>query len=218
MWSGMVLMAGAIAERAEERCPSKAYRPYFEARGFPPLVARAIGSLTISIGQRQADEAKTEAKVIAAIRFFARGRGQKRAVAWRARLVLEARDNTSIVDTLFVNARVDECEVLRLLQTVIDGGAIDSERIQTLAAASIPRRPRARGRKIKAASAAHELFLANNAQFGFPAGYTWSDGKEDFVDHQTRATMQEFDDPRFDPRPAYRRTKRRGLAETDKSR
>ena len=66
-------MASAIAERAEENFPSKAYGPYFEARGFAPFLARGLGSLTISLGTREADEAKRVAPVVDAIRFLARG-------------------------------------------------------------------------------------------------------------------------------------------------
>ena len=58
MLGGMLLMASAIAERAEENFPSKAYGPYLEARGFAPFLARGLGSLTISLGTRQANEAK----------------------------------------------------------------------------------------------------------------------------------------------------------------
>ena len=53
MMGGMVQMARAIAERAEENFPSKAYRPYLEARGFAPFLARGLGSLTISLGTRR---------------------------------------------------------------------------------------------------------------------------------------------------------------------
>ena len=81
-----------------------------------------------------------------------------------------------------------------MLQTIIDGGAIDRERIKTIAAAIAPSLPRARGPKISAASAAHELFLETNASFGLPAGYTWSDIEGDYIDPQTQATRQEFGD------------------------
>ena len=101
MLGGMFLMASAIAERAEENFPSKAYGPYFEAQGFAPFLARGLGSLTISLGKRQAKEAKRVAPVVEAIRFLARGDGQRRAIVSRAKLVLAASQETSIVDELF---------------------------------------------------------------------------------------------------------------------
>jgi hypothetical protein len=217
MPGGFLLMASAIAERAEEDFPSKAYGPYLKAQGFAPFLARGLGSLTISLGTREADEAKRVAPVVEAIRFLARGDPQKRAIRSRAKLVLAVSKETSIVDGLFRNAALHEGEFLRLLQTVIDGGAINRERITTIAAAIAPSLPRAPGRKISAASAAHELFLETNASFGLPAGFTWSDVEGKCLDERTEATRQEFEDPRFDPRSARRRVKLRGAAKTSSS-
>ena len=120
------------------------------------------------------------APVVEAIRFFARGDRQRRAILSRAKLVLAARQETSIVDELFRNAGHHEGEFLRLLQTVIDGGAINRERIRTIAAAVAPSVRRARGPKIAAASGAHELFLETNSSFGLPGGYTWSEDARRF--------------------------------------
>jgi hypothetical protein len=217
MFEGMGQMARAIAERAEENFPSKAYGPYLEARGFSPFLARGLGSLTISLGTRQANEAKRVARVVEAIRFLARGDRQKRAILPRAKLVLTASKETSIVDGLFHDAGLHEGEFLRLLQTVIDGGAINRERIRAIAAAIAPSLPCARGRKASAASAAHELFLETNVSLGLPAGFTWSDVEGKCLDERTKATRQEFDDPRFDPGSARRRVKLRVPAKTSSS-
>jgi hypothetical protein len=218
MWLGMVLMARAITERAEQNFPSKAYGPYFEAQGFAPFLARGLGSLTISLGSREANEARGMTPAVEAIRFLARGDRQRRAILSRARVVLAASKETSIVAELFRNAGLHEGEFLRLLQTVIDGGAINRERIRTIAAAIAPSRPCARGPKISAASATHQLFLETNASFGLPAGYAKSGIDGEYTDPQTQATRQEFEDSDFDPRPAYRRVKRRGSVKTGSSR
>jgi hypothetical protein len=218
MLGGMLLMASAIAERAEENFPSKAYGPYLEAQGFAPFLARGLGSLTISLSTREANEARRVTLVVEAIRFLARGDRQKRAILSRAKLVLAASKETSIVDELFRNADLHEGEFLRLLQTVIDGGAINRERIRTIAAAVAPSVRRARGPKITPASAAHELFLETNACAGLRAGYARSGIDGEYTDPRTQATRQEFDDRDFDPRPAHRRVKRRGLVKTGSSR
>jgi hypothetical protein len=193
--AAMFLMASTIANRAEEHFPSKAYGPYFEARGFVPFLARGLSSLIISVATRESDEAKRVAPVVEAIRFLAQGDRQRRAILSRAKLVLAASKETSVVDELFRNAGLHEGEFLGLLQTVIDGGAITRERIRTIAAAVAPTVRRARGRKIAAASGAHELFLETNAFFGLRSGYTWSELPGDFVDPMARATRQEFGDP-----------------------
>jgi hypothetical protein len=218
MPGGFLLMASAISERAKENFPSKAYGPFLEAKGFAPFLTRGLGSLIISVGTREADEAKRAAPVVEAIRFLARADRQKRAVRSRAKLVLAASKETSIVDERFRKAGLHEGEFLRLLQTVIDGGAIDRERITTIAAAIALSLTSARGRKASAASAAHKLFLETNASFGLPGGYTWSEYKCDFVDKRTQATREEFGSPNFSPRSARRRVKQRGLVKTGLSR
>jgi hypothetical protein len=218
MWLGMVQMTHAIAERAEQNFPSKAYGPYLAARGAPPFLASGLASLTLSGGKRQAREAKWVAPVVEAIRFLSRGDRQKRAILSRAKLVLAASKETSIVDELFRKAGLHEGEFLRLLQTLVDGGAIDRECIKTIAAAVVLSVRRARGPKITAPSAAHEQLLEMNASFGLRAGYTKSGSDGEYTDPETQATRQEFDDRDFDPRPAHRRVKRRGLVNTCSSR
>lgn len=109
-WLGMFSMARAIGERAEQNFPSKAYRPYFEAQGVPPFLARGLGSLALSGGKRQAKEAKRVAPVIEAIRFLAQADRQRRAILSRAKVALAAANETSIVDELFSNAGLHEGE------------------------------------------------------------------------------------------------------------
>lgn len=214
MCIGTVQMASAIAKRAEEGSPSKAYGAYLEARGCAPFLASGLASLTISIATRGAAEAKSATSVVEAIRFLSRGNRQGRAIPSRANVVLAASEETSIIEEMFRNAGLHEREFLSLLQTLVNGGAIDGERITAIAAAIVPSVRRARGPKIAAASAAHERFLETNAFLGLSAGYTQSGIDGDYTDPRTQATRLEFDDPDFDPRPAHRRIKRRGTVKT----
>jgi hypothetical protein len=218
MPGGFLLMVSAIAERAEENFPSKAYGPYLEAQGFAPFLARGLGSLTISLATRQANEATRVAPVAEAIRFLSRSDRQRRAILRQAKVVLAASKETSIIDDLFLNSGLSKGEFLSLLQTLVDGGATDRERIRAIAAAIALSLPSARGRKTSAASAAHQLFLETNASFGLPGGYTWSEYKCDFVDQKTQATREEFGSPNFSPRSARRRVELRETAKTGLSR
>ena len=61
-----------------------------------------------------------------------------------------------------------------------------------------------RGPKLTHASAAHQYFLETQSIFR-PAAFTWSAVNEDFTDRLTQATREEFDDPDFNPVPAWRR-------------
>jgi hypothetical protein len=71
-----------------------------------------------------------------------------------------------------------------------------------IAATVAPRLSVSRGRKISAASAAHEFVSEELGQ-----AYTFSPVLEDFTDELTKATRIEFGDPNFDPRPAVRRAR-----------
>jgi hypothetical protein len=207
LWPTMVLMAATIAQRAEENFPSTAYGPYLRERGADPVWAQSMGSLAISLGTRRSKKSRQIGVVVAALRFLAQGKRQRRAILSRATELLAAHDETSILDEIFREAGLNGAELselVHLLKGAVDGGSLDRDRISNIAAAVVPSLPSARGRKASAASAAHEEFL-KFAEIVGHRGYTYSDLEGDFVDDRTKATRFEFDDPHFDPRPAYQR-------------
>jgi hypothetical protein len=204
----------AIAKRAEENHPSSAYGPYFKHRGINPVWAQGIGSLIISIGTRRANESRRLGPVVEAMRFLSQGNRQKRAILPRAKVLLAAWNETSIVDEMFGKSGLSAAEFLSLLKAVVKGETLERERIREIASAVVPSLPSARGRKISSASATHEAFLdAVGLLFG-PHGYTWSPEIEDYIDPQTDATRRELGDPDFDPRAAYQRFRRGSKTKT----
>ena len=64
-----------------------------------------------------------------------------------------------------------------------------------------------RGRKVSAASAAHEFLLEDFGEMTGWRAYTWSFDEDGYTDPLTKATQLEFKNPDFDPRAAYRRLK-----------
>jgi hypothetical protein len=151
----MAQMATAIAQRAEENHPSTAYGPYFKDRGINPVFAQGLGSLAISIGTRRANEDRRLGPVVEAMRFLSQGNRQKRAILPRAKVLLAAWSETSLVDEIFGKSGLSAAEFLSLLKAVVEGGALERERIREIAAAVVPSLPSARGRKVSPASAAH---------------------------------------------------------------
>ncbi len=215
LFSGMVLMTATIAQRAEENFPSKAYGQYLKDRGVDPVLAQSLGSLTISLGTREANAGRQLVEVVEAFRFLAQGNRRKRAILSRARLLLAARDETSMLDQIFGKAGLNDTELselVYLLKVAVNGGPRD--RIREIAAEVAPSLPSARGSKVSAASAAHERFLETVERYIGPRGYTYSAYEGDFVDEQTQATRLEFGDPHFDPRPAYQRLAARRKAKS----
>jgi len=209
LFLGMVLVAGTIAQRVQENFPSKAYWQYFRDHGVNPVLARPVGSLTISIGTRRAHESRQLGAVVEAFKFLARRNRQKRAIRSRAKVLLAAYDETSIVHQIFNEAGFSEGEFVSLLTVAVNGGPLERDRIKEIAATVVPSLPNARGRKASAASAAHEEFLEPidtlMRRRAGPRRYTYDNEEGDFIDEQTKATRLEFNDPDFDPRPACRR-------------
>jgi hypothetical protein len=205
--AGVTAMVSAISQRAEENFPSKAYGEYLKDHGVDPDWARSAGSLAISLGTRRANASRQLVEVVEALRFLAQGNRRKRAILSRARVLLAAHDETSMLDEIFGKAvlNTEQSELVDLLKVAVNGGPLERDRIRKIAAEVAPSLPSARGRKVSAASAVHEQFLETVERYIGPRGYTYSAYEDDFIDEQTNATRLEFGDPHFDPRPAYRR-------------
>lgn len=199
----MILTAAAIGDRAVGNFPSKAYGPYLKDRGANPVWASRVASLAISLGVRRSKESRQLGTIVEAFKFLAQGKRQRRAILPRAKVLLAAHDETSIVDQIFREAGLHDGEFVHLLKVAVNGGPLACDRIREIAAAVVPSLPSARGRKASAASAAHEQFLEFDP--GGPRAYTYDNNQEDFVDERTKATRLEFNDLDFDPRPACRR-------------
>jgi hypothetical protein len=196
----------AVLQHIATLPPSVGYEPLLIERGVHPLAARAMAHLTVHGGNRVARESKRLPAVVQAIRFLAEPGRQGAAISRRAQILLAAWEETSIIETI---AGVDEFEFIELLKTFTIGDELARRRITEIAADLVPHLPTARGRKVSAASAAHEFLLEEAVKITKVQRYTYSQYAEDFTDPLTRATRVEFGDGRFDPRPALRRVKKR---------
>lgn len=110
-----IILAGAAMSKLTNLPASNGYEPYFIEAGAEPTAARGLANLATKHGKRIAREARRYEQVTDAIRFLAKVR-QKGATAKRARAILEAWRETSIVETLFYSAGLEEFELIRLLQ------------------------------------------------------------------------------------------------------
>jgi hypothetical protein len=206
-------MIGAAAMKVSEFPASRGYEPMLQEHGFNAISARGMAHLLVKSGKRRAKEERLRPAVVKAIRGLATSYTKKTTLD-RARYLLQVADDSSIVDTICCEVGLREMDLLPLLQSLVDGksdGLLKlTEILQKLSPAlSVPRGP-----KRSAASAAHEFALDGDlpAKLGCSA-YTLNEIAGDFTDPLTLATRIEFDDPRFDPRPAHRRVKQRRLAE-----
>jgi hypothetical protein len=205
---GMGLKRGKVIEYLDELPPSPGYEPLLVDAGWNRVAARGMVALALQRSKRLATESKWRRQAVDAIRFLTRKR-QVRAVRKRAELLIKAAQTTT-VETIFSEARLEVSEFLFLLRSVVEGRSVDYQRIREIAALISPRLAVPRGPKVRIASVAHEFFL--NPKMGLaprrrPSAYRNRDAE--YVSPLTAATRLEFGVPDFDPRPAQRRKARR---------
>jgi hypothetical protein len=202
----------AAVQRVAEAAPSLGYERMLGVRGVNPILARLMARLLVRRGTRIADESKWFPRVAEAICFLAKPGRRRRAFVRKVQFLLRTWDETSIIETIFTAASLDDFEFVRALQLAADGDEGACRRVTEIAATIAPHASIRCGPKVSAPSAAHEFLLEEFAQATGSRAYTWREDKGMFTDPLTEATRLEFDDPRFDPRPAYRRVKARAGA------
>jgi len=197
-----------IAIREALSTPSPGYEPLLIKAGWSPLLARGMAKLAVRHGRRCANESKWRRPVVDAIRFLAERQRQRRAIIRRAQLLLRAWNETSIIETIFDQAGLNETEFICLLQALVEDRQVDYQRITRIAGTISPRLSLPRGPKVSAPSAAHEFLLSEpkivNCAKRLAAV---RENRAEYVDPITQATRREFAAPDFDPRPARRRLK-----------
>lgn len=183
---------------------SPGYEPWLIERGTNRIAARGLAMVLTRAGRRRAKDSQWRLKVVKAIRFLAKPGRRKDAFMRKAVFLLEAWEETAVIETIFRQAGRDEFEFTRLLNSARNGEvAVLFGCLAEIAAALGPFLSVARGPKVSAELEAHEFFLAEIATPTGAAGYAWSDLEDDFIDDQTKATRREFNSPSFDPRPAH---------------
>jgi hypothetical protein len=126
--------------------------------GIHPVLARGVAFLAVRAGRRMASESKRRRPVFDAIRFLAKPR-QKRAILSRAKILLAAWDETSIIETVFDEVGLQETEFIKLLQAIVQGQTTDLNRLADICTAIAPSLSLDRGPKVSAPSATHKFIL-----------------------------------------------------------
>jgi hypothetical protein len=197
------------------RAPSPGYEPLLMAAGWNQFVARGMAKLAKRHGRRVAAESQWERRVAEAIRFLARRPRQHRAILRRAKLLLEAYEKTSLIESLFDKAKLNEVEFIHLLNVTIAGNDTDRKRLIDIAGEVAPFVAIRRGPKIMAASAAHEFLFREELGLHLKRRPYLGRGRAGrYIDPRSEATRLEFGLATFDSRSARRRVKSRHKHET----
>ncbi len=185
----------------------KGYAKFLVTLGFDPNWAGMLAAMIVEKGRVQAATSAKRTEFSRALRRLANPRQETEAFVADSRLVLEGMGGTDLTSGLFQDLPPFEALLfIRELRFCLAGDFSGRVEVARIAKAVSRRVPVPRGRKLTQASAAHEYFLESQSIFG-SAAYTWSPDKEDFTDWLTRATREEFDEPKFNPVPASRRHK-----------
>jgi hypothetical protein len=194
---------GLFFRRALASPPSRGYEPLLLKLNFSPVAARICAYLAIRRGHRTAADCRTRIAAVTAIRYLAKPRARWKSIVWHANVLLKAYRESDVLDEIFAGAA--SAEFARSLETTAAGDKSAQDRLRDIAALVAPTLSISRGRRMSAASAAHELIA--EGPWETPRAYTWNVFDEDFTDEFTKATRIEFGDPEFDPRPAVRRAR-----------
>jgi hypothetical protein len=206
---GFVELIGQVFQEMAKLPPSRGYEPLLVECGCNRILARAMAALVVRRGRRQAKESKRHRDVFEAIRFLAEGVRQRRAILRRAKVILAAWEETSIIEEMFDATGVIETEFISLLKSAIEGQEIDCLRIMAIASVVAPGLSIARGPKVSAPSAAHQFLLEHASEWlKKRRRNSRRDRSEEGVDVVTAATRREFGVAHFDSRPACRRLER----------
>jgi hypothetical protein len=205
----LVKSACEAVERLERIPPAPGYEPLLIARGQHPLVARMMSYAIIKFSAEAASEDRMERKAVDAIRFLAKPGRRKRAVSRRVDWLVHDWDGASGLTRLRGGDIISLHDFTSALESFARGDPGAREHLTQTAAAIVPLLSVRRGRRASRATIAHQMFLSIFRVMVGSASYTWGSAQEDFTDPLTRATRLAFGDPDFDPRPAFRRERRR---------
>jgi hypothetical protein len=145
----------AAVQRVAEAAPSLGYERMLGVRGVNPILARLMARLLVRRGTRIADESKWFPRVAEAICFLAKPGRRRRAFVRKVQFLLRTWDETSIIETIFAAASLDDFEFVRALQLAADGDEVACRRVTEIAATIAPHVSIRSGPKVSAASAAH---------------------------------------------------------------
>src|SRR5262249_46169892 len=119
LYGDIVTHIGAALLRVAQAPPSPGYEPYLIAHGCNPIAARGLAALAVRSARRQANDARQRRKVVEAIRFLAKVGRQRHSALLRARILLSAWENSSVIEEIFTDLGKAEFEFIGLLKVVV---------------------------------------------------------------------------------------------------
>jgi hypothetical protein len=198
---------GEMVERLENGPAVPGYETLLVGRGHPLTRARGASSWLIRVGKEEAKKAPKQRIVADTLRFLAKPGRTKGSISRKAAALIEVCNTTAALSDVFRDSEISLVEFVEALEGAVRGELAACLRVTEVAAALAPGLSVRRGPKISAASIAHQMLLQLLANTAGPKSYTSNPIIGDFTDPLTHATRTAFNNPKFDPRPAFRRHK-----------
>jgi hypothetical protein len=183
----------------------KGYAKFLTALGYDRNWAGMLAATVVEEGRVRAATSQKKTEFARALRRLANPCLEAEAFLANAKVVLEAMGGTQLTRGLLDELPpLEGLSFIPALRLCLAGDLSSRAEVCRIAKAIWRRVAVSRGPKLTHASAAHEYFLESQSIFR-PAAFTWSAESDDFTDRLTQATREEFDDPNFNPVPAWRR-------------
>jgi hypothetical protein len=199
---------GRLVQFVASSPPSVGYEPLLCEGGCPRIIARAIAMLTVRIGRRRAKESKRWTEVFAAFRFLAKPHRRADAIARRAKILIAAWQETSIIETVLDKVGIDVSEFPSLLDEAARGVSYDHSRLQEIATRVVRSQSPPMGPKMTEPSISMEYCVRHFPRHSKRPQAFGQKHRDDESDLFAEATRREFGLSQFDGRPARRRIKR----------
>jgi hypothetical protein len=190
--------------------PVKAYEAFFAKKGRGRVDARLVANALIKLGVEHHAEVRAGRKLASAVGELAKNEAasplviSRRAAALRHALNEPAAESCLQAGCYAAGVRETLDSLNEIIDQAMNRDGKACTRLIEISKALRPHLPNPRGRLPDVPSATHELFLHLQKQ-----AYTYDPIKGDMADKATRATRTAMASPDFDPRPAWRRLKKR---------
>jgi hypothetical protein len=208
-------LIAAFGQRLEDAPPVPGYQEQLRRDEYHPLAAKFMAYNVRRLGEERVAEAVAGRIIAAAVRGVLAAKDSSGLVLSRRAQKLQIALANSIARNVLDNACLKAGDLDPIyaidaaLTAVSNRQSAGRETLLAMCAKLKPHLPDPRGRRPKLISTTHEVFLEAAQR-----AYTHNPLDDDFVDPATTATRLAFHNPRFDPRPARRRIRRRQSSAT----
>lgn len=196
---------GELVVKIEETRPPSGYEPLLRKHGSNPISARGFAWLV----RRRADRITAEQREMPAVRdavlALAKAPHKRATIQRKAVFLCKIYERSTLIEILCERAGLDSLEFVGVMRKAAAGNDVACQQLCNRAKELRQRCELPKGPKVRTESIAHEFLFQVLAEHQVKACCVRDNYSEQFRDEISRATIDEYNNPNFDPRPALRR-------------